>query len=444
MIKKLLFVFLFVFLSGSSFAQGKFVLQKGSSDKINFKLINNLIVFPVEINGVELSFLLDTGVSKLIIFNFLNINEALKINQAERIYIRGLGEGEAIEALKSQNNIFRIGNAININQDLYAVFDPSLNFAPRLGVPIHGIIGYDLFRDFVVEINYSKTFIRLHAPETYKPKKCKRCRTLDLDFFNNKPYVQVLINQGEGNIPVKLLIDSGSSDALWLFENETRGIHLPEKYFDDFLGRGLSGRVFGKRSKISDATIAGYKLKSPNVAYPDSTTITFATKFKERSGSISGAVLKRFNLIFNYKNNEVSLKTNRYFSEPFYYNKSGIELEHNGVRVVKERDKSITRSSFNNSNNQSVAEFGLNLSNNYKYVLADAFTIVELREGSPAQEAGLKVGDVILKVNNRDAHEYSLQEVTQMFYGETGKRIRLLVDRNGVQMKFLFQLRDLL
>ena len=38
----------------------------------NFKLINNLIIIPVEVNGVTLSFLLDTGVSKPIIFNFLN------------------------------------------------------------------------------------------------------------------------------------------------------------------------------------------------------------------------------------------------------------------------------------------------------------------------------------------------------------------------------------
>ncbi len=68
-------------------------MQGGDKDKIGFKLINNLIVIPVEINGVELSFLLDTGVTKPIIFNFLNIAEDLQINQTDKIYIRGLGEG---------------------------------------------------------------------------------------------------------------------------------------------------------------------------------------------------------------------------------------------------------------------------------------------------------------------------------------------------------------
>ena len=131
------------------------------------KLISNLIVIPVEVNGVELSFILDTGVSKPIIFNFLNLNEELRINQAELIYLRGLGEGGTVEALKSKRNIFRIGKAININQNLYAVFDPALNFAPRLGVPIHGIIGYDIMKDFIVEINYSNKYIKLYNPQNY-------------------------------------------------------------------------------------------------------------------------------------------------------------------------------------------------------------------------------------------------------------------------------------
>ena len=424
--------------------QGTFYLQKTDHDKIPFKLINNLIVIPVQVNGVDLSFLLDTGVSKPIIFNFLNLNEALQINQAERIFLRGLGEGESIEALRSRNNIFRVGQAININQDLYAVFDPAMNFAPRLGVPIHGIFGYSLLKDFVVEVNYAKKHLRLYKPEAYKASKCRGCRTLDLDFFNNKPYVDSQVKaMGDEQMDVKLLIDTGGSDALWLFEDAQKGLNLPEKFFVDFLGRGLSGSVYGKRSKLETYSIAGYELKKVNVAYPDSTSISYARKFKDRSGSVSGEILKRFNIVFDYRNARMHIKKNKYFSDPFYYNRSGITLEHSGVRVVREidRDRSISRYG---SDNESTASFSMTVQGEYKYSLAPSFRIVELRIDSPAHRAGLEVGDVVLNINNRHAHQYSLQQITEMFQDEEGKRIRLLVDRKGVQKVFYFKLESLM
>jgi hypothetical protein len=419
------------------------VLQGVNKDKINFKLINNLIIIPVEINGVELSFLLDTGVSKPIIFNFLNLTEELQINQAEKIYLRGLGEGESVEALRSRNNIFKIGKAISISQSLYAVFDPNLNFAPRLGVPIHGIIGYDFFKDFIVEINYSAKYIRIHDPKSYKPKRCSSCEEFDLEFFNNKPYITGSVAIRAEDIPVTLLIDSGGSDALWLFDDEVQGITIPEKYFDDYLGRGLNGSVYGKRAKVNSFSLGRFKLKRVNVAFPDSTSISFARKFKARSGTISGELLKRFNMIIEYPNNKIVLKKNKNFSEPFYYNKSGITLEHDGVRVVKtvEQNRGIARFQ---SVNESVATSDLVVSSHYKYTLAPSFKIVELRVNSPAHRAGLQLGDVILNINNRHAHLYSMQQIIQMFYGADGKRIKIIVDREGVQKKVEFKLESLL
>jgi len=441
--KKKHFIFLvFISLYLNCFGQGKFVLQSSEYDKINFKLINNLIIIPVSINGVELSFLLDTGVSKPIIFNFLNLTEELQINQTERIYLRGLGEGESVEALRSRNNIFRIGDALSISQDLYAIFDPDLNFAPQLGVPIHGIIGYDFLKDFIVEINYSKKYLKLYNPENYKEKKCRKCETFDLVFFNNKPYVGANVLVNNVDIPVKLLIDSGGSDAIWLFEDPSKNISLPEKYFEDFLGRGLSGSVYGKRSKIEALSFNKFKLKEVNVAYPDSTSISYARKIKDRNGSLGGEILKRFNVIFDYQNQKITLRKNRFFTDPFYYNKSGISLEHDGVRVVKELDRNVGIKTFG-SKNESVAKADIVISKSYKYVLAPAFTIVELRKDSPADKAGLHLGDVILNINNKSVHEFSLQEVTQLFYDEDGKRIKLIIDRKGVQMRFQFQLESL-
>jgi PDZ domain/Aspartyl protease len=436
--------FIFIFCSVicfQSFAQGTFVLRKVDKDRINFKLIHNLIVIPVQINGVELSFLLDTGISKPIIFNFFNLTEELQINQTERIYLRGLGEGDPVEALKSRNNVFKIGEAININQDLYAIFDSSLNFTPRLGIPIHGIIGYDLLKDFIVEINYTYKYIKLHDPESYRSKQCNKCKSLNLEFHNKKPYILGSISINGETKQVKLLIDSGGSDALWLFEDEE--IAVPNKYFEDFLGRGLSGSVYGKRSKLDKFSIAGFELKKINTAFPDSSSISYAKQIKDRNGSLGGEILKRFNLIFDYQKAKITLKKNHNFNNPFNYNKSGITLEHNGVRVVKELDKEDSRRSRFNSTSESDA-VNMFVTSSYKYSLAEAFTIVELREESPAKKAGLLLGDVILLVNNKEAHLYSLQDIIQLFYGDDGKLIKLLIDRKGVQLRFKFRLQTLL
>ena len=69
--KKAFFFFLVVLVFLTGYSQRDFrIIDAKKSAVVPFKLINNLIVIPVEINGVELSFLLDTGVSKPIIFNF--------------------------------------------------------------------------------------------------------------------------------------------------------------------------------------------------------------------------------------------------------------------------------------------------------------------------------------------------------------------------------------
>lgn len=427
------------------FSQDKFTVQnKKHSDKIKFKLINNLIVIPVNINGVTLSFLLDTGVSKPIIFNFLNISDSLKIKNTEKIYLRGLGEGEPVEALRSKGNIIRIGDAIKLKQDLNVVYDVNLNFAPRLGIPVHGIIGFDLFKDLVVEINYTKKILKLTEPPSFKYKNCNKCERLSLEFYKNKPYINGFVEFDNKKIAVKLLIDSGGSDALWLFEDETTGIKSSDKHFNDFLGHGLGGSVYGKRSKIEKFYLNNFKFKTVNVAYPDSVFIHHAKKFRNRSGSMGGNILKRFNIIVDYQKASITLKKNSNFNEEFSYNKSGIELAHDGFRIVREvDDSSLRRNKFSeNTEGTNPNSSTILINPAYKLSLKPAYAIVELRENSPAFNAGLKRGDVILRINSTAAYKFSLQKLTRLFYGDEGKHMRLKVDRDGRIITVSFTLKN--
>ncbi|MCK8481291.1 aspartyl protease family protein [Psychroserpens algicola] len=421
------------------YGQGDFNLPRHNNDKIRFQLINNLIVVPIEINGVELSFILDSGVSKPILFNITN-TDSLQIKNVETIFLRGLGEGgEPIEALRSRNNFFKIGNAININQDIFVVFDNSINFTNRLGINVHGIIGYDLFKNFVIEINYINKFIRLYKPEKYVYKKCKKCEVFNLTLYNNKPYIETAVKVDSLLLPIKLLIDTGSSDALWLFEDESLGLEpLNNMYFDDFIGKGLSGNVYGKRSKVKLFKLKSFELEDVNVAFPDSSSISTARRIKGRNGSVSGEILKRFNLIVDYKNAKITLKKNSNFRTPFYYNRSGIVLEQTGSRVVKEKEDR-GRVGYGNTNDN---ETKIELSTYYKYTLKPAYSIVELRKGSPAEKAGLKIGDEIISINGKKSHELKLQRIMEYFKNDIGKLIRMKIERDGEVLPFEFRLED--
>jgi hypothetical protein len=426
----------------SLFGQSRFYLPNSNgSDKIRFKLINNLVIIPVEVNGADMNFLLDSGVRKPILFNLINKADSLLLKNVQTVYIRGLGEEAPVEALKSEKNTIKVGDAININQTMYAVFDENLNFSPRLGVTIHGIIGYDLFKDFIVEINYASGFIRLHNPDTYQYQNCRKCIVKDLEIINSKPYIKLTVEIENQQIPVKLLIDSGGTDALWLFENDAKGINISHKSFEDFLGHGLNGSVYGKRSRVDKLMVGKLALNDVNVAFPDSVYFKIDHKDTGRNGSFSGNLLKRFNVIFDYQHHRISLKKNRYFKESFNYNNAGIELEQSGVRLVKEIKNNVNN---NRPGSLTSDKEGVNIkiSQSYKYVLKPAFSIIEIRKNSPADRIGLKLNDIILSINNKSLADMSLQEVTRFFYEDVGKKIRIKVERNGVPLTFVFKLED--
>ena len=62
-----------------------FELPEGKKfQKIKFQLVNNLIILPIEVNGTELSFMLDSGVNQPILFNITN-QDSIQINNVSEI-----------------------------------------------------------------------------------------------------------------------------------------------------------------------------------------------------------------------------------------------------------------------------------------------------------------------------------------------------------------------
>ena len=174
--------------------------------------------------------------------------------------------------------------------------------------------------------------------------------------------------------------------------------------------------------------------------FPDSSAISYAKKFTNRNGSICGDLLKRFNLIIDYKNAKLTLKKNKNFGTPFYYNKSGIIIEQRGFSIVVKED-AVSRD-LNYGSSKSSSNIKLSAVNHYTYTSKPAYTIVELRKDSPAERAGLLNGDIILSINGKETHTLELQNVIGYFKSKIGKLIKLKIDRKGTILKHQFRLED--
>ena len=436
-------IYLFVLLLTNflhSFSQEGFQF-KSNKNKITipFQLINNLIIIPVELNNVKLNFLLDTGVEKTVLFS-LEETDSVSFKNIEKIKIRGLGSGESIDALLSKYNTFKISDLSDYNHEIYMILDQDVNFSSQLGIPVHGIIGYAFFKDHFVDVNYVRKNINVYKSiESYPVKKLKKFDPISITLELEKPYIEAVTTLNSKEIALKMLIDTGGSDALWLFENNS-GIQTPPKYFDDFLGRGFSGNIYGKRSRIENFKIGKYDFSFPTASFPDTLSLKSVSMVNGRNGSIGSEVLKRFNILFDYKNRKMYLKSNLNYKEPFNYNMCGIEIQHNGTQWVQEEENlrakfvsealPVTETEFKNIK--------------YQFKLKPIFEISQIRPNSPAKIAGILKGDTIVKINGTDAYRYKLQDINQIMQSEEDRWIIIEVQRKNEILKFKFQLKKML
>lgn len=72
----------------------------------------------------------------------------------------------------------------------------------------------------------------------------------------------------------------------------------------------------------------------------------------------------------------------------------------------------------------------------------DKVTVVAPLEGSPAEKAGLKAGDVILKVDGTEITEPNVEKAISMIKGEQGEPVTLTVSREGAEYQDITIIRD--
>ena len=441
---RLRLLFISLLFSIYSFGQSEFQINNLKKKVvIPFKLINNLIFIPLKLNGEELTFLLDTGVEQTILFSLDEKNE-IKLFEVEKLKLRGLGSKGAIDSYKSSKNKIEFEDFEDINHEIYIILDQEFNFSSQVGIPVNGIIGYNFFKKHIVEINYERKKIIVYSHDNKKVNKIiqKKFTKDSISLEEKKPYYFSNIVFNEEITKSKLLLDTGNSDAIWVFLNKTNNIKLPKKSIQDYLGRGFSGNVYGSRARVTSFEFGKEVFINPLVTFPDSTSIKSVNFVTNRVGSVGGEILTRFRIIFDYSNNKIYTKPNNKIDEPFHFNMSGIEVEHAGLEWVKESVAEARNGSIKVYTNATDERVQDNLQ--IRFYLKPIFKIASIRVDSEAEKTGLKVGDRILKINREDTNDYSIDKINELLKSEEGKIIEMQIERNSKTYKYKFQLKNII
>ncbi len=380
---------------------------KKKSITFNFKSSNNLIIIPVTINNSDtLNFILDTGVRYPIITELPFVNK-LNLNFLQPINVRGLGEGEQLTAYRSGNNTITLDGLAAYDQEIHMVINENFQISHILGIPVHGLIGFNLFKDYVVKIDYSEHKITLIKPEYFTYKEKERDIVLPLSFEQNKPFVTTsIVTDKNEDVPVKLLVDTGASDAIWLSTNSDSRISLPDNHIETFLGRGLSGDLYGKKGRIGAIWVGPLVLYEPIVAFPDNELVDELIGKNDRNGTLGAEILRRFYVTMDYPGRRLILRPNADLKDDFNYNMSGLEVTNPmpGLPI---------------------------------------FLVSNIRKNSPAYYAGILENDQIISLNNTSNKSLTLNDINLLFQSQEDRKIKMTVLRNGEQIKTEFFLKKM-
>ncbi|MEJ8756501.1 aspartyl protease family protein [Pontibacter sp. H259] len=396
----------------ASEAKGQFVVQdtafftsKAQKLKIPFKLVHNLIVIPVRINDSKpLNFILDSGVNSTLITQ-LSYSDSISLNNSSKITVQGLGEGYVLEALVSRGNSMFIRNIKGENQEVYVLLEDIFNLSTRMGMPIHGIIGYDIFKNFIVKVNYSTQCLTLYRPDT-NLKISKKAEVHELHIEDAKAYVFANVKQYNGDsLQVKLVVDTGASHSLSLYLPTNDKLKLPPKVMEAYLGRGLSGDINGKIGRLDGMSLGRYEFEDLPASYPDEAAIRVALNVANRNGNLGSDILKRFTVIFDYPHNRMILLPNRKYKQPFNYNLAGFEV--------------------------STPMPGLQV-----------YVVSNVALNSAAHKAGIEAGDQLMSINGQDCHDMDLGQVLSELEGRPGQQLRLVLKREMAPYKVTLTLEN--
>ncbi len=213
---------------------------------IRYKSIKNLIVLPVAINdSVNVNLILDTGCRNIVLFG-KKFKKLLTHLPDQRVQFSGLGSGDPVHGFLSLSNKVTINKVLG--ESIAVVIVPDRNLFSQYR-DVHGVIGYDIFLKFEIELNPAEKTITFRPAQHATARK--EFHTVPLRIVDSRPIMdsQVLLQDEKSKRRnYELMIDTGSSLGLLL---KTTNIEDFKEADEKVIGIGFNGPILGFRT-VSD------------------------------------------------------------------------------------------------------------------------------------------------------------------------------------------------
>lgn len=274
--------------------------QIANSKTIPFQLAGDLIIVKGWVNEQYGNYVLDTGVPGLI------LNSRYFDGKPSGHYLQGInGTIEAVEECFSK---IRIGDYHW--KLIYSEIIPMRILEDTKGIPIHGLLGSDFFRDYLLVIDYQNQLIDL-LPLDNKGNMMETASsnlptiTLPFKMKGGAPLITVRI----GGQEFRMTIDTGAEVNL-----------IKDKYLED-LARIWSGQLLrthligglgpqGKRMdlvEIPDLEVGGFPCPVLEMGFTDLGQWNRSVYGPNADGILGYHFLQHFRLAINFKKRELHL-----------------------------------------------------------------------------------------------------------------------------------------
>jgi hypothetical protein len=373
---------------------------------IPFDYQNNLIVVTLTFKGVlPLKFIFDTGAEHTILAH-REITDLFGVDYEREFKLIGSDMRTELVAYLARDVSVQVGNLLLPHHSMLVLKEDYFHFKEITGLDIQGIIGADVFRGFIVHINYERRIISLLKQQYFKTPS-NAYEEIPIEVHRYKPYVFADVLIKDNPIRLKLLIDTGASLSLLINTSTDSLLTLPENTIVGNVGIGLGGFLEGYLGRIKVLDFGEIKFRELITTFQDIEVAVDTSFLNGRNGIIGNQILDRFDIYIDYSREKLYLRPNRYYKDRFEFDKSGLFIILAGAAL-------------------------------------NSFVVHQVVPGSAADEAGIQAGDVIKRINSSSSSLLSLTSISNIFRKKEGKKIRMIVVRRDERLKFVFYLRNII